>query len=158
MATFKDIAELAGVSYGTVSNVFNGRGNVSSEKIRRVHQAAAQLGYTPNQNAQQLRRTVSNVLSVVLPNLDDRQYSDFYTSFRVYAESMGYQTTVYLSDNSERREELLATEIRSTHPAGVAVISVLSGAQDPYMQIGFSPAEVVFVAVSYTHLTLPTKA
>ena len=29
MATIKDIAQLAGVSQGTVSNIINGKGNVS---------------------------------------------------------------------------------------------------------------------------------
>ncbi len=46
MATIKDIAHLAGVSQGTVSNVLNGKGIVSSEKIRLVEEVAAQLGYT----------------------------------------------------------------------------------------------------------------
>ena len=36
MATIKDIAKKAGVAQGTVSNVLNGKGNVSSDKIRRV--------------------------------------------------------------------------------------------------------------------------
>ena len=56
MATFKDIAAAAGVSYGTVSNVLNGRGNVSSDKIQRVHQSAERLGYTINHGAQFLRK------------------------------------------------------------------------------------------------------
>ena len=42
MPTIKDIAREAGVSHGTVSNVINGRGNVSVEKIRLVWQAAGQ--------------------------------------------------------------------------------------------------------------------
>ena len=46
MATILDVAKLAGVSQGTVSNVLNGKGNVSSEKIRIVEAAAKQLGYT----------------------------------------------------------------------------------------------------------------
>ena len=36
MTTIKDIAKAAGVAQGTVSNVLNGKGNVSSEKIRQV--------------------------------------------------------------------------------------------------------------------------
>ncbi len=144
MPTFKDIADLAGVSYGTVSNVFNGRGNVSSEKIKRVYRAASQLGYTPKDSAHLLRRSVSNVLAVVLPNLTDKQYTDFYTSFRFYAEIMGYRTSLYLSDNNARREEKLAEQIKSSQPAGVAAISVLNGADDPYAQIGFLSNEVVF--------------
>ena len=36
MATIKDIAKKAGVAQGTVSNVLNGKGNVSSDKIRRA--------------------------------------------------------------------------------------------------------------------------
>ena len=43
MATIKDIAREAGVSQGTVSNVLNGKGNVSSDKIRLVEETAARL-------------------------------------------------------------------------------------------------------------------
>ena len=46
MATIIDVAKLAGVSQGTASNVLNGKGNVSSEKIRAVEEAARRLGYT----------------------------------------------------------------------------------------------------------------
>ena len=55
MATNKDIAKKAGVAQGTVSNVLNGKGNVSSDKIRRVMEAARQLGYVPYERAALLR-------------------------------------------------------------------------------------------------------
>ena len=51
MATIKDIARLAGVSHGTVSNVINGNGNVSSAKILAVQKAAQELGYAMNARA-----------------------------------------------------------------------------------------------------------
>ena len=44
MPTIKDIARIAGVSHGTVSNVLNGRGNVSVEKIEAVQRAAREVG------------------------------------------------------------------------------------------------------------------
>ncbi len=56
MTTIKDIAKAAGVAQGTVSNVLNGKGNVSSEKIRQVMDAASALGYVPNERAKLLRK------------------------------------------------------------------------------------------------------
>ena len=55
MPTIKDIARIAGVSHGTVSNVLNGRGNVSVEKIEAVQRAAQEVGYQLNAQAQSLR-------------------------------------------------------------------------------------------------------
>ena len=51
MATILDVAKLAGVSQGTVSNVLNRKGNVSSEKIKLVEEAAQTLGFTINEKA-----------------------------------------------------------------------------------------------------------
>ena len=59
MATMNDIAKAAGVSRGTVSNVLNGRGCVSYEKIRMVEDAAARLGYSLDKRASTLRKGVS---------------------------------------------------------------------------------------------------
>ena len=52
MATIIDVARMAGVSQGTASNVLNGKGNVSSEKIKAVEEAAKKLGYTINEKRQ----------------------------------------------------------------------------------------------------------
>ena len=75
MATIKDIARLAGVSHGTVSNVINGNGNVSSAKILAVQKAAQELGYAMNARAKSLREGRSTTLAVVLPNIIDPPYA-----------------------------------------------------------------------------------
>ena len=62
MITVKDIARLASVSQGTVSNVLNNRGNVSAEKIQRVTDAAKQLGYVANAQAKLLRKDIPTIL------------------------------------------------------------------------------------------------
>ena len=67
MATIKDIAKKAGVAQGTVSNVLNGKGNVSSDKIRRVMEAARQLGYVPNERAALLRKGTNDCLALIIP-------------------------------------------------------------------------------------------
>ncbi len=44
-ATIDDVAQAAGVSKGTVSNVINGRVAVAPETRRKVEQAIADLGF-----------------------------------------------------------------------------------------------------------------
>jgi phosphonate transport system substrate-binding protein len=49
--TLKSIAELAGVSYATVSRAINGAGDVAPETARRVQAIVDELGYRPNGHA-----------------------------------------------------------------------------------------------------------
>ena len=48
MATIKDIAELAGVSRGTVDRVLNHRGSVNEKTAQKVNEIARALNYKPN--------------------------------------------------------------------------------------------------------------
>ena len=89
MITVKDIARLAGVSQGTVSNVLNNRGNVSAEKIQRVTEAAKQLGYVANAQAKQLRQDIplSTHVAIILPNIDEKRYSSFFNGIKLFSRS-----------------------------------------------------------------------
>ena len=48
MVTMKKIAELCGVSRGTVDRALNGRGRVNAETAAMIKKMAEQLGYEPN--------------------------------------------------------------------------------------------------------------
>ncbi len=48
MATIKEIAELAGVSRGTVDRVLNNRGSVNAETEEKIRAIIRQLNYKPN--------------------------------------------------------------------------------------------------------------
>src|SRR4051812_48986840 len=67
--TVRDVATLARVSVGTVSNVVNHPDRVSPEKHQRVEQAIAQLGWSRNQIAQQLRGGRSTAVGAVVVEL-----------------------------------------------------------------------------------------
>ncbi|HFV4713252.1 TPA: LacI family DNA-binding transcriptional regulator, partial [Escherichia coli] len=78
MPTIKDIARIAGVSHGTVSNVLNGRGNVSVEKIEAVQRAAQEVGYQLNAQAQSLRASKSQGVALILPGINAERYYQLY--------------------------------------------------------------------------------
>src|SRR5690554_3601311 len=99
MPTMKDIARLAGVSHGTVSNVLNGKGNVSLEKIKLVEDAAMQLGYMVNKQAKHLRKSIADTFVLILPYLQTSEYVEFYDAIRQYAENSRCKINLYITDN-----------------------------------------------------------
>ena len=60
-ATLHDVAQVAGVSFKTVSNVINDHPNVRPATRERVNKAIAQLGYRPNLTARSLRSALDYV-------------------------------------------------------------------------------------------------
>ena len=74
--TLKSIAQLAGVSYATVSRAINGAGSVSPETARRVQAIVDEIGYRPNGHALTLQGRVAPLVGLVqrtgLPAQPDR--------------------------------------------------------------------------------------
>ena len=69
MVTIKQIADLCGVSRGTVDRVLNNRGNVKPEKRELILQMAKKLNYTPNPAGKALAAQKSNpVVGILLPS------------------------------------------------------------------------------------------
>lgn len=63
----KDIAEKAGVSIMTVSNVINGKNKrVSAKTINKINALIDQYGYVPNLSARSLARKVSNIIGIII--------------------------------------------------------------------------------------------
>jgi len=97
MATMNDIAKAAGVSRGTVSNVLNGRGGVSYEKIRLVEEAAARLGYSLDQRASTLRKGVSGSIALIIPDISEKKYSELYMGILNAAKKADCRVCLYIS-------------------------------------------------------------
>jgi DNA-binding LacI/PurR family transcriptional regulator len=74
--TIGDVAELAGLSSGTVSRALNGKRWVSDEARRAVEDAVRATGYRPNAQARGLKLRRSGVVAVVLGEKIDRLFGD----------------------------------------------------------------------------------
>ncbi len=143
MATILDVAKMAGVSQGTVSNVLNRKGNVSSEKIRAVEEAARKLGYTINERAKILRKGSGTLICVILPTIEVRQYREFYNSLKYYAERNGYTTELLVSNDNPQVEMEMIQRAQSVMAAGVVTITCLKQEENPYLHSGLE--KVCFV-------------
>lgn len=72
MITIKEIAQLAGVSRGTVDRVINGRGGVKAGVAQRIHRIIAEHGFKPNKAARTLAcHRKSYLVGVISPSIDN---------------------------------------------------------------------------------------
>ena len=71
-----DVAQLAGVSRGTVSNVLNHPGIVVPKTLERVQSAIAELGYVRNDAARALAAGKSKSIGFVSTNIENSLFVD----------------------------------------------------------------------------------
>ncbi len=126
MPTIKDIARLAGVSHGTVSNVLNKTGKVSTEKIHLVEEAARKLGYVPNTQAQRLRQGISLTIALILPTLKKDTYLALYTALLSGFSGTEYTISLHITEDIENREVQLLNTLPHADLAAVVTVSCLS--------------------------------
>lgn len=72
----RDVAALAGVSVGTVSNVLNRPDKVSEQAVLRVHDAIDRLGFVRNDAARQLRAGRSLNFGLIVLDAGNPFFSD----------------------------------------------------------------------------------
>lgn len=95
--TILDVAQRAGVSVGTVSNVLNVRANVSVARRVRVEAAMTALGYVPNRVAQSLRGGESHVVGLCTPATSSAYFTALLEMFEKLASQQGYELMQVLS-------------------------------------------------------------
>lgn len=110
MATIKDVAKLAGVSIATVSRVFNQHPLVSGPTRERVHSAATELNYWPNEVARSLITNRTQALGVLLPDLHGEFFSELIRGVDLTAREFGYHL---LFSRTSARPDALMTALRT---------------------------------------------
>ncbi len=117
MATIYEVAKLAGVSTATVSRVFNGN-IVSPEKERLVRDAANQLSFTPNRAARTLRKQSSEIIALVIPDIENPFFTSLARGVEDSARAAGYSVVLCNTDEDVRRE---------AHYLDIAVLENMAG-------------------------------
>ncbi len=103
-ASVKDVAALAGVSVGTVSNVMNRPEKVSAAVVVRVHAAIDELGFVRNDAARQLRAGRSTTIGLVVLDVRNPFFTDLARGAEDRAALDGYSVILGNSDEKADRE------------------------------------------------------
>ncbi len=117
----RDVADLAGVSVGTVSNAMNHPQKVSDAVLARVQSAIEQLGYVRNDAARQLRVGRSASIGLVVLDVRNPFFTDIARGAEDAAAQVGLSVILGNSDESVDRETAYLDLFEQQRVAGVLI-------------------------------------
>ncbi len=142
--TIRDVAAGAGVSVATVSRVFNNKGPIREETVRRVMEIAGALQYIPHAGARSLSIRSTRTIGVVLPDLHGEFFSEVIRGIDLAARESGYH--LLLSGSHADRDEMRAV-VQAVRGLVDGLI-VMSPDLDPSALLGELPAGIPAVLLN----------
>ena len=122
--SMKDVAALAGVSLGTVSNVLNSPDIVAEPTRRRVELAIAKLGWIPNEPARQLRAGRSRSIGMIVMDIANPFYTDLVIGAENCVQERGYSVQVGNSAQEADRENAQLLVLMQQRVRGVLLAPI----------------------------------
>ncbi len=126
--TLKDIAQQLGISISTVSRALRGMPEVNPETREAVLKLSKEVDYEPNMLATSLLKRQSNLIGVVVPNMD-YFFSTAVKGMDEAALEAGYTVVVCQSNESYGREVANVQRLLQSHVDGF-IVSLSSETQN----------------------------
>lgn len=123
MRTIREVAQRAGVSVGTVSNVLSGSVPVSERLKQRVLQVIQELDYQPNQLARSLKVKQTKMIGMVIRNVADPVFPQMLRGAEDAARHRDYLLVLLTSDEQADREHQILKALRTRRVDGILLVS-----------------------------------
>lgn len=136
-ATLHDVARIAGVSIKTVSNVINDYPHIRPATRSKVEAAIAELGYTPNLTARNLRSGRTGAIALAVPDLSLSYFAELAAEVIAEAERAGVVVLVEQTGGDRDRELELLQSSRLKLTDGL-IFSPLGMGQDDVDRLAVS--------------------
>ncbi|ANS73490.1 transcriptional regulator [Paenibacillus yonginensis] len=120
--TIKDVAKQANVSVATVSRVINGLDRVSESTRKRVLKIIQELNFVPNNMAASMVNKKTNMISVVVPEIQNPFYTAVIEGTVEVAKREGFFTLVLSTNGDEGEEEEFLDSFLGKNVDGIILI------------------------------------
>lgn len=118
--TIRQIAEIAGVSVTTVSQILNHKGSRFSDETRqRVLDVVAEYNYKPDFFASNLVTRHSKTIGMIVPDVTDFFFSRIVEGVESYINPLGYMLVLCNSHNSQEKEIQLLQQLADRSVDGI---------------------------------------
>ena len=114
----RDVADLAGVATGTVSNTINHPERVHPRTRKVVEDAIRELGFVPNQQARVLTGAASSVIGLVVLDVESPFYMETAHALERAVRESGHVVMLCNSEGDLERESSLLTMLAAQRVRG----------------------------------------
>jgi LacI family transcriptional regulator len=121
LITIKDVAEKAGVSVATVSRVINNEKYVNEDLRRYVLKIVNDMGYQPDGIARGLRTKSTNVISLVIPDINNPFYPEVARGVQSVADEYEYVVILCNTDRVVQREQKFVNILNQQRVEGIII-------------------------------------
>lgn len=142
--TIKDIARELGTTNSTVSRALNNHSAISAEKRRLIIDKAGKMGYEPNIIARNLRRGGSNVIGLIVPQINRVFFSNVIHGIETVARQKGYSVIICQSNEAAAIEEENIKTLLGNNVAGI-IMSLSKETERPGFHREIASRNVPFV-------------
>lgn len=120
--SIEDVAAAAGVSIGTVSNVLNHPGRVTTATSERVHATIQRLGYVRNGMASQLRAGTRTAVGAIVLDIRNPFFTEVTRGIEDELAQAGCTLMIASSDGDVEREHRFLRLFEEHAVAGIIVV------------------------------------
>jgi len=124
VVTSEKIAQLCGVTRGTVDRALNNRSGISPKTKENILRVSKELGYTPNFLARSLSIGVTYTIGVVLLDLHNQFFCHLLNNIEAEAKKHGYYIQIALSHKNMKDENLALEHFTNRKVDGIILYSV----------------------------------
>jgi DNA-binding LacI/PurR family transcriptional regulator len=121
-ARIGDVAAAAGVSVGTVSNVLNGRGNVSAKRRALVEKAVRDLSFSGSLLAKGMRTQRFPVVGLSIPNATSSNFVLMSDALEAHAAAARFELVQVITRHDPERELARIDRLIATRVSGVLIL------------------------------------
>ncbi|WP_458353353.1 LacI family DNA-binding transcriptional regulator [Peribacillus frigoritolerans] len=147
--TIKDLAEVCGVSAGTVDRALNNRSGISEKTKRKVLKAAEEMNYQPDFTARSLVMGKTMTIGIVLFDLYNRSFAQLMNAIELKARERGYFVYITLTDKKPENEQMCIEYLVNRKVDGIILLTVNKGKEfDDYLIHLNTPIVTVFNYIS----------
>ena len=154
-ATIADVAARAGVSTATVSRVLAGVGQARPETRTRVLEAARDLDYRPSEVARSLKRRTTQILGLIITDIENPYFPQLVRSVEDAARAAGYSVLLCNAADDPEREASYLELLVDRRVDGVVIAASSLGVRHAEW-LASPPIPVVLVNTEAPEVGLPT--